>query len=429
MSAWSDLSREARFLVGSRTTRGAWLGLGILCVVALLLGRAEITRQIDTIERTRAQDRVELQEVLERAGDYGGAAYAAFSLTWDPPSDAAFLAIGQRDVSPWMLRVRALALEGQIHESDNFNPELSLAGRFDYAFVIAFLLPLFLIVLLYDVHAVERDSGRVAMLTATVGAPRRLWLPRILVLTAGAALACLLPLWLLGLAFGAEPRSLLQASGVVLAQLVLWSALASLVAFGPWTASVSAALLTACWLVLALLVPLTGKILIDRSVPGIDGAQISLLQRETVNAAWDLPRSVTLDRFYASHPQWAHSAPVTAPFHWKWYYAFQQVGDETAAPLSQEYRLSIQERDRRTGWVALLSPPVAVMRAMQAVARTDVRSALEYDRRIREYHAQIRHFFYPLLFEEVPFSGETLAAFPTFSDGRPAPPAGQATFR
>jgi ABC-2 type transport system permease protein len=415
--AWSDLGREARFLVGNRTTLGAWLGLGILCVVALLLGHAEITRQVDTIERARAQDRVELQEVLGSATDFGGAAYAAFSLTWDRPSDAAFLAIGQRDVSPWMLRIRALALEGQIHESDNFNPELSLAGRFDYAFVIAFLVPLFLIVLLYDVHAVERDSGRVAMLTATVGAPRRLWLPRILVLVAGAALACLLPLWLLGLAFGAGAGSLLQASGVVLAQLALWTGLASLVAFGPWTASVSAALLTACWLVLALLVPLTGKILIDRNVPGVDGAQISLLQRETVNAAWDLPRAATLERFYASHPQWAHSAPVTAPFHWKWYYAFQQVGDETAAPLSESYRRTILERDGQAGRVGWLSPPVAVMRAMQGVARTDVRSALEYDRRIREYHAQIRHFFYPFLFEDVPFSGEELAAFPTFGDG------------
>jgi ABC-2 type transport system permease protein len=424
---FSDVTREARFLVASRTTRGAWLGLGVLCVLALLLGHAEITRQIDTIERARAQDRLELQESLEGASDYGGAAYAAFSLTWDRPSDAAFLAIGQRDVSPWMLRVRALALEGQIHESDNFNPELSLAGRFDYAFVIAFLLPLFLIALLYDLHAVERDSGRVAMLTATVGAPRRLWLPRIAVLMAGAALACLLPLWILGLAFGAEARSLVQATGVVVAQLVLWSALASAVAFGAWTASVSAALLTASWLVLALLLPLTGKILIDRTVPGIEGAQISLLQRETVNAAWDLPRSVTLDRFYASHPQWAHSAPLNEPFHWKWYYAFQQVGDETAAPLSHEYRSAIRERDRRAGWVAWLSPPVAVMRGMQAVARTDMRSALEYDRRIREYHGQIRNFFYPVLFEEVPFSQEKLAAFPLFGDELDAERSGAGT--
>jgi len=413
---FSDIKREARFLVASRTTRRAWLGLGILCVAALLLGRAEITRQVETIERARAQDQVELQEALENASDYGGAAYAAFSLTWDRPSDAAFLAIGQRDLWPWMLRIRALAIEGQVHESDNFNPELSLAGRFDYAFVIAFLLPLFLIVLLYDVHAAERDSGRVAMLTATVGTPRRLWLPRILVLMTGAALACLLPLWLLGLGFGAEPRSLLQASAVVVAQLVLWSGLASLVAFGAWTASMSAALLTACWLVLALLVPLAGKILIDRSVPRIDGAQISLVQRETVNGAWDLPRAVTLDRFYASHPEWAHSAPVTEPFHWKWYYAFQQVGDETAAPLSQAYRSAIHERDERAGRVAWVSPPVAVLRAMQAVAGTDVRSALEYERRIRQYHAEIRHFFYPFLFEEVVFSPEKLAGFPVFSD-------------
>jgi ABC-2 type transport system permease protein len=416
MSMFNDLTREARFALTNKTTRAAWLALAIICALAIVLGEAEISRQLDTIERTLVQDQIELMEALDSASDYGGAAYAGFSLTWDTPSDTALLAIGQRDVSPWMLRIRALALEGQIHESDNFNPELSMAGRFDFAFVIAFLLPLFLIVLLYDVYAAEREAGRVPMLTATAAKPRRIWLARMIVLVFGAALACLLPLWLLGLLFGAGPASLIQVSGVVLANVLFWSTLVSLIAFGTWPASVSAAVLTGCWLVLALIVPLSGKILIDRAVPGVDGAAISLLQRETVNSAWDLPKSVTMEPFYASHPQWAHSEPVTAPFHWKWYYAFQQIGDETAAPLSQAYRDAIVTRDRLTGRVAWLSPPVAVMRSMQKIAKTDTRSALAYDQQIRDYHWRIRHFFYPMLFGEVPFSRDNLVGFPRFDD-------------
>jgi ABC-2 type transport system permease protein len=416
MSILNDIKRETRFASANRTTRSVWLALAIICALAIVLGQAEIVRQLDTIERTLAQDQIELMEALESASDYGGAAYAGFSLTWDSPSDAALLAIGQRDVSPWMLRIRALALEGQIHESDNFNPELSMAGRFDYAFVIAFLLPLFLIVLLYDVYAAEREAGRIPMLTATAANPRRIWLARIIVLVCGAALSCLLPLWLLGMSFGTDAASLFQVSGVVVATLLVWSLLVSLIAFCAWSASVSAAVLTGCWLVLALIIPLSGKILIDRTVPGVDGAAISLLQRETVNGAWDLPKSATMEPFYASHPQWAHSEPVTAPFHWKWYYAFQHLGDEAAAPLSQAYRDSIVARDRLTGQVAWLSPPVAVMRSMQKIARTDTQSALAYDQRIQDYHAEIRHFFYPILFEEVPFSWENLIGFPRFDE-------------
>jgi ABC-2 type transport system permease protein len=416
MTILKDIARESRFVLGNRTTRLTWLILSIICAAALALGQAEIHRQTDTIERTRAQDRIELAQALDGAADYGGAAYDAYSLTWNAPDDVAFLAIGQRDIAPWMLRVRALALEGQIHESDNFNPELSLAGRFDYAFVIAFVLPLFIIALLYDVYAGERDSGRVAMLTATAARSGRLWVSRILALCGGATLACLLPLWLLGLSFGGDVAALLDVSAIVIAAVIFWSLLVSVIAFRTWSASVSAALATSCWLILALLVPLSGKLLIDRAVPGIDGARISLLQRETVNGAWDLPKEATMDQFYASHPEWSHSAPVTAPFHWKWYYAFQQVGDETAAPLSAAHRESIIERDRLTAYTAIVSPPVAVMRSLQKIAGTDTQSALAYEQKIRDYHAEIRHFFYPLLFEEVAFSREKLSGFPLFED-------------
>ena len=408
MSLIRNIQREARFVGANRTTLAACLALAIMCLLAIVLGQAEISRQNDTLERTLSQSRVELGEVFDAATDYGGAAYSGFSLTYNAPAEAAFLAIGQRDLSPWMLRIRALALEGQIHESDNFNPELSLAGRFDYAFVIAFVLPLFIIVLLYDVYAAERDAGRVAMLTATAARPGRVWLARVLVLASGAALACLLPLWLLGLVFGAGAGNLLSVTAVVLANVVFWTLVTCALAFGRWAASVNAAVLTGIWLVLALLVPLAGKIMIDRTVPGVDGARISLLQRETVNGAWDLP-------FYASHPEWAHSAPIDEPFHWKWYYAFQQMGDEAAEPLSRAYREAIRERDALTGQVAWLSPPVAVLRAIQNIAETDMASALEYEMRIRDYHAQIRHFFYPLLFEEVPFERKNLEGFPVFS--------------
>ncbi|MDR8085506.1 ABC transporter permease, partial [Acinetobacter baumannii] len=66
----------------------------------------------------------------------GSQAYYTFYATWDPPSDAAFLALGLRDGAPHVLRVRALGLQAQLYEGEVFNPELALAGRFDFAFVL-----------------------------------------------------------------------------------------------------------------------------------------------------------------------------------------------------------------------------------------------------------------------------------------------------
>lgn len=92
-----------------------------------------------------------------QSGDAGSVAYYGFHATWDAPSSTAFLALGLRDAAPYVLRVRALALQAQLHEGEIFNPELALAGRFDFAFVLVYLVPLFLItrgfpVLVFRLH-------------------------------------------------------------------------------------------------------------------------------------------------------------------------------------------------------------------------------------------------------------------------------------
>ena len=408
------LSREAGLFIRTRSSVAALALLCVLASIAIGLGHAEVQRQEASIERVRALDVTERESALAGAPDFGDAAYAAYHLTWNPPSEMAFTAMGQRDIAPWMLRVRALALEGQIHETDSFNPELSLTGRFDYAFVMAFLLPLFAIVVMYDMVSAEREAGRIPLLVASAGNVRRLWWQRTAVRVLGLLLACLAPMWLGGLIIGTSAGALLTASAIVLVTVLVWTAVILVFSFRPWSSAVIATSLTGVWLTVALILPLGGKVLIDYLEPGIDGAQIALLQRETVNGAWDLPKEATMKPFFVTHPEWADTRPVTEPFHWKWYYAFQQRGDEVAAELSGAYRAAITRRDELTGWVALLSPPVAVQRALQRLAGTDVQASLAYEQRIRIFHEQLRRFYYPFLFNEEPYGLESLKDLPRF---------------
>ncbi|MEO1336233.1 MAG: DUF3526 domain-containing protein, partial [Myxococcota bacterium] len=92
-------------------------------------------------------------------------------------------------------------------------------------------------------------------------------------------------------------------------------------------------------------------------------------------------------------------AKISKPFEWKWYFAFQQVGDQTAQTLSEQYRRGRCQRDHWAGWLSLLSPPTHLARTLQMLARTDVEGSLAYERSVRAFHANLRAFFYPLLFE------------------------------
>ena len=351
-----------------------------------------------------------------RSRDYGSAAYYNFYGTWDTPSELAFVALGQRDIAPYMLRVRLLALEGQIYETDSLNPELGLSGRFDYEFVIAFLLPLFLVFLLHNLISSERESGRLPLLTATAGSVARLWVPRAGLRVLVALLCVLLPFWLIAAAGSTSVSQAFDVSVIVVAQVAFWSVLTLWLAGSTRPSSVIAAMLVSVWLLLSLLVPLAGKTVVDRASPVVDGADIALLQREAVNDAWDLPKAATMDPFFEVHPEWSDTAPI-GQWHWKWYFAFQHMGDLTAKDLSVAYRRSIAERDRLSGFVAFLSPAVAVQRAMQQAARTDVAAALAYDQRIRSYHTALREFYYPFLFTERPYDATDLAGAPAFGTG------------
>jgi ABC-2 type transport system permease protein len=312
-----------------------------------------------------------------------------------------------------LLRVRALALEGQIYESDQPNPELALLGRLDYAFVIGFLVPLFVIVLLHDLVASERAAGRLSMLQATARGAR-LWTSRATVLLLALLTCVLLPLVAGAIAEGVPNGTFVRAVGVVIAQVAFWAALTVLFAFRPWPAPTIAAVLASIWLVTALVIPLVGKLAIERAVPGVSGAEIALRQREVVNAAWDLPRATTMAGFIARHPEWRDTAPVTAPFHWKWYYAFQQVGDQSVEELSAAYRDAVRRRDEMTEYVAWLSPTVAAQRMLQRLARTDTAASAAFEARVRAFHESVRKFWYPPIFNEEPFVRERLSGLPVY---------------
>jgi ABC-2 type transport system permease protein len=171
---------------------------------------------------------------------------------------------------------------------------------------------------------------------------------------------------------------------------------------------------TCPWILLGVVVPAAGRMAIDRAVAVPSGADIIMTQREAVNDAWDLPKATTMAAFVERHPQWAAYMAVERPFEWKWYFAFQQVGDQKAQALSEAYTTGRLKRDQLAGWLAVLAPPVLLERALQALARSDLRSALAYEAKVRAFHAKLREFYYPKLFRDERFEPAALEALPVF---------------
>ncbi|MGK6319028.1 DUF3526 domain-containing protein [Sphingomonas sp. DT-204] len=426
----SLVAHELRLLLRQRLTVIALVLLGLLTIAALAAGMTEVARQraaIAAIPAAQAEDIGAIAAWVDKSKDAGSAAYYSFHPTWDAPAPLAFAALGMRDVSPYILRVRALGLEAQIYDGDTFNPELALPGRFDFAFVLVFLAPLFVIALFHDLVSGEREAGRQRALEALPRGGRTLWRRRTLLRFALLWLVLGLPFTLAASIEGVAAGTMAIVLVLIAAYLLFWIALAALIGRLRWSSVANAATLAAAWLVLVLIVPTLANVAINQAIPVNQGAEIALAQREAVNRAWDIPRNDTMRRFYANHPEWADSAPLGHEFHYKWYLAFHQNGDEAVAEQVRAYREGLEARDaagRAIGWVL---PSVGVQALLTRLADTDLAGQLAYQDCIRAFHKRIRTFYYGYLFRDRPFGKEDFARAPKFADRKCGSAAGSRT--
>lgn len=430
---------ELRIILQSRLASGALALLLVLASLAIWNGYRAVDAQSAALARLAAAHQDDHKAFAAKFGkggkgtDSGSAAYYGFHLTWDPPPPLAFLAFGQRDLQPPALRVRMLGLHSQLYESENFNPELVVLGKFDFAFVLIYLVPLFVIALAHDWITAERESGRLRLLASLPLQSGKLWRRRAWLRYGLVMAAILLPL-LIGLLIGLLPAMLglagsaavgpVQAAGVIAVAALytgFWIAAAALAGTLARTSSSAAATLLGVYVVITLLLPTLANAAINRLVPVAKGVELAMAQRQEVHQGWDLPRTVVMEKFFRSHPEWQDTPPVIGRFHWKWYYAMHQVGDEAVAAQAADYRQSMMQREQWTARTAWLLPAAAAQLALHRLADTDLQAQLAYRDRIAAFHAQLRRYFYPLVFLERRFGSEEVRGLPVF---QPRPHSG-----
>ncbi len=411
------MMREFKFMLRDKAV-WVWLSLAfVFSLAAVSLGLNEVSQQNAEIAELKQLDRAERRTNLAAQADWGSAAYYTFHITYDPPSDFAYAAIGQRDVSPWKHRIRMLALEGQIYETDANNPDFALVGRFDFAFVASLIAPLLVVLLLFDLRSGEQVAGRLRLIEASAASGAKLWWSRAGLRVSALAVALCVPLIAGGLVSGAPILTLAFCVGAVCVYLAFWTMLTLLLAPATRTGAYNLTTMLGTWLLLCAVVPAILTQLIERVVPLPDGGEIVLAQREAVNDAWDLPREATYEPFLQRYPQWAdHTAWNDEDgFEWKWYYAFQQVGDQTAEPLSQSYRVGQARRDELARWSSLISPATLMQRTMERLAGTDMQAAIDYEQDVRQFHGVLRDWYYARLFKAEVFDADVaIETIPTF---------------
>lgn len=410
----NQISREWKFLLAQKYIVVLLLCTLVISGFSVFSGLQEVTQQNTTIERLIEADRLDREQAQAKHANVGSLAYYSFHLTYEPPSDLAFAALGERDVYPWKHRIKMLALEGQIYESDAQNAELAKSGKIDFVFVVSALSPLLIILLFHDLFAHERSNGRFDLLVTTARSTFSLWGIRSLVRFLSVLLCLMIPFWIGAWYSGVGVGISLVVTLLCVVYLAFWMVLSLWLGNKGSNAPSIASRLIGFWVVVAFIIPILGDLAIKHQVESPKGGDIVLTQREAVNDAWDIPKRVTMRAFVATHPQWKEHVAVERMFEWKWYYAFQQVGDQKAGRLSRAYQDAAQTKYDYAGYVSWLSPPLLLQRKLTRLANTDAIAAFNYEKGIRQFHSELRAFYYPWLFTSEKFTKQALVDLPVF---------------
>jgi len=227
-----------------------------------------------------------------------------------PGLPGAALSIGQGDVLPAVVRVKAESMDSVRLAADIEHPQRLAAGRFDLQFFIVCLWPLVLLAATLSVLTQDRESQRLPALALLGVTPRRVLLAQaiaralaatlllIAVVGAAALLAGALPMTLAGLGAGAA------WAATVLAYSLFWAGVAALVCARAGSRSTAAFAGFGAWVGLVVLLPaaISAGVSLAAPLPPREGYIVAM--RDAADQV-QANRVTVMQAFYDQHPEWA----------------------------------------------------------------------------------------------------------------------------
>lgn len=408
-------------LFGAMMLYGAWNGLSwtrfqqgtIADVSTEETGRLNKLRA--TIDQRAAGDTTARIAPVGALGATGAVRYAIL-----PPAPLAPLAVGSSDLFPYYTKVSLRSKQSFIINDEIENPHNLLAGRFDLAFAIVFVLPLLILALTYNLVSAEREQGTMALMLSQPVPARRVLLLKLAV-RAGFVLALTVVLTLAvvvsaGVSITAPetlPRLLLWL-GVVVAYSAFWIAAAIAVnALGRSSATNALALL-GVWLTVVVVIPSLVAATVTTFYPAPSRVALTTeLRRVSDQAAAQGDTAVS--QFLADHPEMAQLGALSSRNAWGRTIALQERTEDAMRPTYQAFDAALEAQRAAADRFRVLSPAILVQDALHDLAGRGVNRYQHYAAQVDTFHQQWQQFFFRRVFAEATMTPQDFAAMPQFT--------------
>jgi len=191
------------------------------------------------------------------------------------------ISIGQSDLNPSIKRITIKTFEAQKHDTDLINPMNLQSGNLDLSFVLIYLVPLLIIVIVFNVLSEETDTGTWNLVTIQTKSKLRfvinkLWV-RFLFVTSISVLLFLSSILILNTSFTVE---LLLMFTLSVLYIVFWFTLSFFIISFKKSSRFNALTLLTTWLVLLILLPSGINAYVTSKYPVPEALNTAIVQRD-----------------------------------------------------------------------------------------------------------------------------------------------------
>lgn len=336
-----------------------------------------------------------------------------------PPTGLAALSVGQSDIQLNYIPV-SMATTLKITSSLELeNPVNLMTGSFDVAFVVIFLLPIFILAMSYDLLSSEKERGTLAMILAHPISIRKLMASKIIA-RALVMLAVVLSFGILSLlAVGSaldSPDTWLRFGFWVFATLLyamFWFALAVLVNVYGHNSATNGTVLAGIWLILVVIVPTFVSMLASTIYPAPSRMELTIAAR-TAQTEAEKDLMAKLDEFYYDHLEFVPEGKGRAMDFLTLSQANNNSVEKAVRPLYDDFQAQLNRQEELVQRFQFLSPAIMMQLALNDVSGTSADRYEHFLHQVYVYHDEWKDYFGTKFLEQYPLKPADYADFPVF---------------
>ncbi|MFT7482167.1 MAG: ABC-2 type transport system permease protein [Oceanospirillaceae bacterium] len=422
---------EALTFFRSNLFRVSVLLLLAVGIYAIYYGKTEMDRQSTVLAKIKLDETEKLQEFQAKVTTDTPPAQAGmrtYRLVGNPPTPWASLSVGQRDIFPYYIFLRMNALSSQITTSEIANPEKLLTGNFDFAFVLIYLFPLFIIAISYNMLSAEREGGTLSLLLSNPISERKISLFKVAfraILTLSIALFLLLiAIFICELPINGTLFSWLLSTVLY---ITFWFGVVFAINNLQRNSAFNAFSLLGTWLVIVVVIPALTNLYLSISYASPPRNDLTQAIRHEYGEIWEKyydknHRYQTAVKLGQKYPEL--KSDTASNWSDKYSLASYDFYDEKLLPYFDKYTQLNQQKSDVGNAMSAFSAAALTQNIYNSLAQTDSKRHLQFQEEIRGFHTELKLFFYRYVYQNKTFPKSDFEKIPQFeSKQNPAPKA------